>query len=82
VEVEGADLKSGHVWGTDIYSDDSSVAAAAVHAGLLRSGEKGLVRVILMPGQASYSGSERHGVKSESFGQWPGSFKLEKVDKK
>jgi beta-lactamase regulating signal transducer with metallopeptidase domain len=82
VEVEGADLKSGHVWGTDIYSDDSSVAAAAVHAGLLRPGEKGLLRVILMPGQASYTGSERHSVKSESFGQWPGSFKLEKVDKK
>jgi beta-lactamase regulating signal transducer with metallopeptidase domain len=81
VEVEGADLKSGHVWGTDIYSDDSSVGAAAVHAGLLRPGEKGFVRVVLMPGQASYSGSERHGIKSENFGQWPGSFKLEKVEK-
>jgi hypothetical protein len=82
VEVEGADPKSGHVWGTDVYSDDSSVGAAAVHAGLLRPGEKGLLRVILMPGQASYSGSERHGIKSENFGQWPGSFKLEKVDKR
>jgi hypothetical protein len=82
VEVEGADPRSGHVWGTDIYSDDSSVGAAAVHAGLLRPGEKGLIRVILLPGQVSYSGSERHGIKSENFGQWPGSFKLEKVDKK
>jgi hypothetical protein len=82
VEVEGADPKSAQVWGTDIYSDDSSIGAAAVHAGLLRPGEKGLVRVILMPGQAAYSGSERHGIKSQSFGQWPGSFKLEKVDKK
>ncbi len=31
------------VWGTDIYTDDSNLAAAAVHAGVLEDGETGLV---------------------------------------
>src|SRR5262249_28279607 len=34
---------NGFLWGTDVYTSDSSPATAAVHAGILRAGEKGVV---------------------------------------
>jgi hypothetical protein len=67
---------SGSVWGSEIYTDDSSVAAAAVHAGLLRPGEFGFVRVTLLGGEAQYQSSTKNGVASQAYGEWQGSFKL------
>jgi hypothetical protein len=66
----------GTVWGDGIYTDDSSIAAATVHAGLLQPGETGAVVVEIMPGQANYSGTTANGVTSGSYGQWSGSFKF------
>ncbi len=68
---------SGSVWGTDVYTDDSHLATAAVHAGVLREGEKGVVTVTILPGRASYEGSTRFGVTSKSYGAWSGSFQFE-----
>lgn len=68
---------SGSVWGTDIYTDDSMVATAAVHAGVLQAGQTGVVKVTIVDGQASYSGSTRHGVTSANFGPWNSSFRIE-----
>jgi hypothetical protein len=65
---------SGSVWGTDIYTDDSNVAAAAVHAGVVAPGETRTVTVSILPGQASYAASIRNGVTSGSWGGWSGSF--------
>jgi beta-lactamase regulating signal transducer with metallopeptidase domain len=76
IEVVGA---AGQVWGTDVYTDDSSIAAAAVHAGLLKVGERGLVKVTILPGQDGYAASERNGVKSEAFGAFAGSFRIERA---
>ncbi len=64
----------GAVWGTDVYTDDSSVAAAAVHAGVLAAGETKTVTVTILPGQASYPASTRNGVSSASWGSWAGSY--------
>ena len=36
---------NGSVWGTDIYTGDSSLAASAVHAGLVKVGETVIVKV-------------------------------------
>jgi hypothetical protein len=66
------------VRGTDLYTDDSSIAAAAVHAGVLRPGEKGYVRVTIVPGQAGYAGSERNGLRSADAAEWGGSFSVER----
>jgi hypothetical protein len=41
--VQGAD--EGSLWGTDTYTGDSSLAAAAVHAGLVKAGETGIIKV-------------------------------------
>jgi hypothetical protein len=65
------------VYGTDIYTSDSHLATASVHCGTLKYGEKGVVKVTIMPGRASYEGSERHGVSSSQWTTWGASFKIE-----
>jgi hypothetical protein len=77
VQVVGA--ASGSVWGSGTYTDDSSIAAAAVHAGLLKPGELGMIRVTTAAGQAAYVASEQNGIKSQAFGPFEGSFRLERV---
>lgn len=67
---------SGAVWGDDVYTDDSRLAAAAVHAGILQPGETGPVRVEILPGQDSYQGATRNGVTSGSYANWSGSFRI------
>ena len=38
----------GFVWGTDVYTTDSTLAMAAVHAGVLKAGQAGYVRVAIV----------------------------------
>jgi len=64
----------GSVWGTDLYTDDSSIATAAVHAGLITAAKGGKVTIEIRPGAASYAGSPRNGVTSSGFGSFGGSF--------
>jgi len=70
---------SGSVWGSDVYTDDSSVAAAAVHAGVVAVGELGFVKITLLPGRTHYDGSAQNGVASESYDRWDGSFRVERA---
>lgn len=65
---------AGTVWGSDIYTDDSSVAAAAVHAGVLTAGQTKTVTITILAGQPAYSASTRNGVASKSWGAWTASF--------
>lgn len=64
----------GIVWGTDTYTDDSSVCSAAVHAGLITVEEGGRVVIEIAPGEESYTGSEANGVTTNDYGSWGGSF--------
>jgi len=50
-----------------------------VHAGLLAPGEVGFVRVTVEGARDSFAGSERNGVKSQSYAKWEGSFRLQRV---
>ncbi|MBW3539018.1 MAG: protein kinase [Planctomycetes bacterium] len=70
----------GSLWGTGVYTDDSTLATAAVHAGVLRPGETGIVKVTILPGQLSYGASVRNGVTSSSWGEYSGSFRVAAVD--
>jgi outer membrane protein OmpA-like peptidoglycan-associated protein len=65
----------GEVWGSLVYTTDSSLCAAALHAGAIdrRGGE---VTVIPMPGRRAYRGSARNGVTSSAYGEWPSSFRF------
>src|SRR5205807_2155099 len=52
-QVTGSD--SGSIWGSDVYTDDSNLATAAVHAGIIPVGQQGVVKVTVLPGQESYT---------------------------
>jgi hypothetical protein len=65
---------SGPVWGTGLYSDDSSVCAAAVHAGLITPEQGGEITLEIRPGAGSYQGSTRNGVSTRPYARWLGSF--------
>jgi len=62
------------VWGTDVYTDDSSVCTAAVHAGVITLEDPGTVTIEIRPGEDSYEESERNGVTSLPYPAWGGSF--------
>jgi hypothetical protein len=66
--------KGSSVWGTDIYTLDSSICNAAVHAGKLASDSGGSVTIEMRPGESAYKGSERNGIKSNDYGQYGSSF--------
>jgi hypothetical protein len=66
----------GAAWGTDIYTDDSTLAVAAVHAGYLTNGQLGTLIVEILPGQSSYTGTTRNGVSTLSYGTWAGSYQI------
>ncbi|CAH1238319.1 CRISPLD1 [Branchiostoma lanceolatum] len=61
------------VWGTDVYTDDSSICRAAIHAGRI-SDSGGDVTVYKLPGEGSYSGTTQNGVQTAPYGAWGGSF--------
>ncbi|WP_442944117.1 LCCL domain-containing protein [Nostoc sp.] len=68
------DGRVGSIWGTDIYTDDSSICSAAVHAGLISTKQGGKVTIRIKPGQFSYTGTNRNGVTSQNYGSFSGSF--------
>ena len=69
-----ANGESAAVWGTDVYTLDSSPCTAAVHAGRLSFERGGVMTIEIRDGQASYSASERNGVGSLAFGPYRRSF--------
>ena len=74
--------KGGGLWGTDVYTTDSTLALTCVHAGILRPGETNLVRVVFLEGRKSYSGSTRFGIRSLPWAKYHKSYALEPIGKK
>lgn len=62
------------IWGTEIYTDDSSICTAAVHMGLITFADGGEVTFELVEGQESYTGSTANGVTSSDYASWGASF--------
>jgi hypothetical protein len=75
-EVVGSN--HGALWGTDTYTGDSDLAAAAVHAGAVISGKKGVVKVKIVDttSMGSFEGSERNGVASGGWGPYPTGYQV------
>jgi hypothetical protein len=69
----------GSVWGTDVYTGDSALAAAAVHAGLLKPDQIAIVKVTVVAPPAQFKGATRNGVTSHDFGRYGTAFRLAKV---
>jgi hypothetical protein len=75
-EVTGAG--DGPLWGTDLYTLDSRLAVAAVHAGILGIDQRGVVLVTIQDSSAvsSFESCERHGVFSYPWGPYPVSYRV------
>lgn len=73
-EVTGS--TSGFVYGSDIYTDDSTLATVVVHAGIVKPGERTVVKVTMLPGRDGYTATIRNGIESRSWGTWSASFSV------
>ncbi len=71
-ECRPNDMK-GSVWGSGIYTADSRICAAALHAGAVEDAG-GMVVVRPASGCPHYTSSQRHGITSSSRRNFPRSF--------
>lgn len=77
--VEATGSKHGSVWGTKIYTSDSCLGTACVHAGVLKENETGVVKVTIVQPLQKFKGSVRNGVTSRDWDSYPGAYKVEAV---
>jgi hypothetical protein len=70
---------SGPLWGTDVYTGDSSIAVAAVHAGIVKAGDPAIVKVTVEQPLSRYAGSVQNGVTSQDFGPYGTAYRLAAV---
>lgn len=61
------------IWGTGIYTDDSSICTAAVHDGRITL-DGGSATAEIREGLASYEPSTANGVTSDAWDAWGSSF--------
>ncbi len=62
------------VWGSDVYTQDSSICTAAVHAGVITLADGGIVTIEFRPGRLTYGSTVRNGIKTSTYGEYPHSF--------
>ena len=69
--------RGGSVWGTDVYTSDSSVCEAAVHAGVIRRADGGVVSLrAARPADVLRRDRTQRRVATSSYGPWSGSFRF------
>jgi hypothetical protein len=69
----------GIAWGTDVYTGDSMLAVAAVHAGVVKDQETAVVKITVMAPPQHFPGSDRNGVTTHDFGRFGTAFEVERV---
>lgn len=73
-------LQAGQeIYGNDVYTTGSHLGMAAVHCGVLKADQKGVVKVTILPGQANYMSTTRNGITSHPYSAWGVSFKVERL---
>jgi len=60
----------GTIWGTNIYTNDSYIPKAAVHAGVVTAGQTKEVYIKIVEGLNDYPASTQNGVTSDAWGAW------------
>jgi uncharacterized cupin superfamily protein len=66
------------IFGSDIYTDYSSICTAAVHAGVIDVKNGGVVTIEYRPGRQIYGSTVRNTVKSNTAGEYSRSFVIRK----
>lgn len=69
----------GPLWGTDIYTGDSALSVAAVHAGLLKVGQTAVLKVTAVAPLSQYPGCVRNNVTSHDFGRYGSAYQLSSI---
>lgn len=70
----------GFVWGDGIYTTDSDVGTAAVHAGVVRPGEARRVKVWIVPSPSRFPEALANGVQTRPWGRYQAAFILQPAD--
>lgn len=70
----------GPVWGDAVYTLDSDLGTAAVHAGLLEVGETKAIKVWIVPAPSAFAEAERNGVQSRKWGKYHTAFFMQAAD--
>jgi hypothetical protein len=68
----------GAVFGSGVYASHSALAAAVVHAGLLKAGETAVIRVTFVAPPNAFPATVQNGITSTAFGQHGGAYTLSK----
>jgi len=66
----------GSLYGTGIYTTDSALATAAVHTGVLKVGETGVVRVAIIASPPAFASSTQNGITSSGWGMYPAAYQI------
>lgn len=59
------------VWGSGPYTLDSNLAAAAVHAGIVKPGERAVIRLRVVQSPAAFVGNFQNNITSSQYGNYP-----------
>jgi hypothetical protein len=69
---------SGSCYGTDVYTTDTTIATAAVHMGLLKPGETGVLIATVLPSPPMFVSTTKNGVTSSGWSVYPAGYTLRK----
>jgi hypothetical protein len=64
------------IYGTEVYTSDSSLAQAAVHWGVLKPGQTGVVKVEIVMPPPNYVSTTRNGITSNPYGVYNAAYKI------
>lgn len=67
------------IWGTGTYADDSAICGSALHAGVLRRGQAGLVTIVAVGNVSSFEGTTQNGVTTQDYANGDLAFRFEKA---
>ena len=70
----------GFVWGDAVYTLDSNIGTAAVHAGLLKAGETKAIKVWIVPAPSAFVAAERNDIQSGKWGKYHTAFFMQLAD--
>ena len=70
----------GFVWGDAVYTLDSNIGTAAVHAGLLKAGETKAIKVWIVPAPSAFVAAERNNIQSGKWGKYHTAFFMQLAD--
>lgn len=67
---------NGSIYGTGVYTYDTPISAAAIHAGVLKPGETADIRVTMLGPVPGFTASTQNGITSNAYSAYPAGYKF------